>query len=136
MYYYLESSLSTMKKGVRIPTLLSDISRGVKLLGDYAYLKQCGGTRGSLRFFNVLSRHLDMSRVYRATMKYSHRHHYTFTLYTTDGYRVVLKGVSGGYYVEGTRGCHDILKACGFSDRQCNKALHHESFEVRKNIHN
>jgi hypothetical protein len=131
-FFYLDSTNYSKRQGIRIPTLKKDLIRGVKNLSEIAYSKHWGSTRGSLRFFNILTKHIDVTKIHRAIMKYSHKHHYTLFLHSVEGYRIVLKGVSGGYSGEGTRGCHDVLTACGFNAEQCKKAFTKETFEVRK----
>lgn len=123
-------------KGTRKITLKRDMDRGVKYLNEQAYHKLCGGTRASLSFFEYVSTLIDVKNVYRATLKQSKRHWVTLRLYTTDGYVINFKGCNGGYMGEGTRGTHDILKACGFNERQCKKAFTDEEFTVikRKNL--
>lgn len=131
-YYSLDDSYSKRRKGVRVLTLKADLQRGVKRLPEYAYSKQWGSTSGSLRFFNVLMKYIDVTKVNRAKLKHSLPHHFTMELYHPEGFTIVLKGVSGGYFGEGSRGCHDVLLACGFNQVQANKAFSHEQFEVRK----
>jgi hypothetical protein len=131
-YYYLDERGRLKYKGVRIVTLRRDLNRGVKFLNEKAYHISYGATRSSIRFFAYLSSQIDVTNVYRAKLTLSQRHWFTLRLWTTDGYLIMLKGVSGGYFGEGTRGCYDILKACGFNERQCWKAFKEEQFEVRK----
>lgn len=133
-FFYLDSSNWVNTEGVKTVTLRNDLNRGVKLLTEWSYVECTGITRNSLRFFNVLRKSIDMSKIVRAELTFNQRQWYTLWLYHADGYRIMLKGVSGGYYGEGTRGCHDILKACGFSDAQCDKAFKHETFKVMKKV--
>ncbi|ALA48002.1 hypothetical protein SUNDANCE_186 [Brevibacillus phage Sundance] len=133
-YFYLDSSHWEQTQGIKTMTLRNDLNRGVKILTEWSYTDGWGSTRNSLRFFNVLRKNIDMNKVYCAKLTYTTLHHYTLSLYHADGYRIILKGVSGGYHGEGTRGCHDVLKACGFNETQCNKAFEYETFKVMKRI--
>lgn len=131
-FYLNDDSKRIQFRGVRKITLLRDLYRGVKFLNEQAYHTGWGSTRASLRFFKYLQKHINVTKAYRAKLTLSQKHWYTLKVWTLDGYVMQFKGVSGGYTGEGTRGCYDILKACGFSERQCQQAFREEQFEVRK----
>jgi hypothetical protein len=132
-FFYLNESLYK-PKGIKTVTLKKDVERGVKTLSEWSYADDWGATRTSLRFFNALKKYIDVTKVFKAEMLYSIKTHYTLRLYTINGHTLIFKGVSSGYIGDGTRGCYDILKACGFSEPQCQKAFSLESFKVYKKI--
>lgn len=131
-YFYLDDSGANPVGNVNMKLLQHDIQRGVKRLPEYAYTRNWGSTRGSMQFMNALRRLINVENAKRAVLTYSHEHHFVLTIYTTDGYTLVFKGVSGGYTGEGTRGCYDILKVCGFREEQCQKVWKSETFTVFK----
>lgn len=133
-FYYLDSPLTNPAHHVNWRLLKEDIARGVTRLPEYVYVPGWGSTTASLRFLNALRRFLDVTKAHRAVLTYSSRHHFTLSVYLKDGPELVFKGVSGGYFGEGTRGCHDILRACGFNDKQCKKPFTLETFTVMKRI--
>lgn len=132
--YSIDSEHNNRRNGIKTITLKQDISRGVKHLSEWSYAENWGSTRGSLRFINELRKHIDLSAVHTAKLTYSQGKQFTLWLYTREGFTVHLKGVSGGFFGEGTRGCHDVLKVCGFTQAQCDKAFKHESFTVKKSL--
>lgn len=133
-FFYLNENISSHKGyGLRLKTLGRDIERGVRRLSEWAYNPNWGSTRSSMRFLNALiDAGIDIQNAYRAELRHNQKDWYTLFVYTIDGYTLMFKGVSGGYYGEGTRGCYDILKACGFNEKQCQKVWHNESFKVVK----
>lgn len=131
-FFSLDSQLANPVGHVNWALLKADIARGVVRLPEYAYVASWGSTLGSLRFLNALMRFFDVTTAHRAKLSYDPRHHYTLSVFLKNGPELVFKGVSGGYYGEGPRGCYDILKACGFSERQCQKVWTNETFLVYK----
>jgi hypothetical protein len=132
-FFYLNDGQSNPVSHVKSRLLISDIQRGVKRLSESAFLDQWGSTRASMRFMNALRRTIDVTAT-RAQLKYSQLNHYTLVVYTRSGFELVFKGVSGGYHGEGTRGCYDILKLCGFSETQCQKVWSQQTFTVIKSL--
>lgn len=127
MIYKLENwTYGRTTKFIKRNTLKSDIERGVKFLSERSYSNVCGSTRSSALFCLQLKKHIDFSLVYRVDLKHNNRHWYTVQLYTKNGYVIQLKGFSFGYYGEGSRGCHAILKECGFNKEQINRIFKHE----------
>lgn len=103
-FYLNEGSYSTIIGNVRLKALQEDIARGVKRLSEDAYCKNYGSTRGSLQFLTALNRYINLTAV-RAELRYSQRKHFTLVVKTVNGYELFFKGVSGGYFGEGSRGC-------------------------------
>ncbi len=135
-YFYLTESYSYPKGHVQVRVLANDIQTGVKRLAEYAYCSAYGVTRTSMRFMNALIHLLGQEAIQgvKAELAYSQKHHFTLTVHTISGFELVFKGVSGGYYGEGTRGCYDILKVCGFNEKQCQRAFEKETFTASRRI--
>lgn len=140
-YYYYSPNIFTearIRSVVNVNALMQDLQRGVTTLSEEAYCRGWGSTQTSLAFAVALIKVLEQAKgqdgvtARRADMTLSDKHHYTLRVTTFSGYDIVFKGVSGGYYGEGTRGAHDILKLFGFNEKQCNRAFEHEQFDVRK----
>lgn len=102
-------------------TLKKDIERGVKFLSEFGYSDKWGGTKTSALFFQQVAKYISLDSVYRADFIFNNKNWYTLRLFTKDGYTIQLKGMSFGYWGEGSRGSLAVLKACGFSDKQINK---------------
>lgn len=136
-YFYLNDHFISNTKYIKIKTrtLKKDIERGVKFLSEWSYCEKWGATPSSLRFLNALKKHINVKSAIKAELVYSQKKHWTLYIYTNEGYTLLFKGVSGGYYGQGTRGCYDILKACGFNERQCQKTWKNGTFKVLKNMH-
>jgi hypothetical protein len=103
-----------VKKG----TLQKDIARGVKFLNEAAYSNIVGATKSSLLFYLEVKKCIDLSQVYRVELENSTRHWYSLKLYTRDGYTVLFKGLSFGFYGEGSRGTVAVLNDLGFGRKQ------------------
>jgi hypothetical protein len=131
-FYYLNDSHANPVGHVKGRQLALDIQRGVKRLPEYAFVDGWGSTQGSMRFMNALRKFVNVELAYRAELRYTQRDHFTLVVWTRDGFELVFKGVSGGYHGEGTRGCYDILKVCGFNEAQCQKVWANETFTVIK----
>jgi hypothetical protein len=115
-----------VRKAVHKKILKRDIERGVKFLSDIAYSPAGGSTRGSTLFLLELKKHIDLGKVYRADLTYVNgRKHYTVKLFTTDGYTIMLKGISFGYFGEGSRGSYAVLKECGFNEKNFGHIFKH-----------
>lgn len=132
-YYYLYSFSSTSREGIKLKTLKKDLERGVKHINSQAYMtfNTSGITRYDIKFLEQLEKLLFLNGK-SAEMIYQ-KNSYKLTVKTHEGYTIVFYGVSGGFYGEGTRGCHDVLKAFGFNEAQCNKPFKHENFKVIRN---
>jgi hypothetical protein len=131
-FYYLGDQHASPVGHVKGRQLAFDIQRGVKRLPEYAYIDSWGSTQSSMRFMNALRNVINVDLANRAELRYSQRDHFTLMVWTKDGFELVFKGVSGGYHGEGTRGCYDILKVCGFNEAQCQKVWTNETFTVIK----
>lgn len=134
-YYYINSHVYTpnrIRSLVNLSALADDIERGVTLLTEDAYTQHYGVTQTSLAFALAVKRYTGEQVAKRAVMTYSQKHYYTLRLETFNGFTFVFKGVAGGYYGEGSRGAHDILKLFGFDNRQCSVVFEKEKFELRK----
>ena len=139
-YYYSENTFTParIRSMVNIPLLIEDLKRGVTTLSEDAYCKGWGSTQTSIAFATVLMGVLgslsgkEGVTAKHAKMTLTKKHHYTLKIETFSGYTLVFKGVSGGYYGEGSRGAHDVLKLFGFDARQCSRVFERENFELRK----
>ena len=131
-FFYLTGSnvLDYAKRTINVRALKDDIARGVKNLSEDAYCSGYGSTRSSLSFFLVLSKLMNIQPS-SARMTYKN-YNYRLEVLTVDGYRLIFKGVSAGYYGEGSRGTHDILLALKFSKEQRAKVWKENEFLVRK----
>lgn len=136
-YYYLDYYSNTQYwNGFKTKTLQADVQRGVTTLSETAYTDGYGSTRGSLCYLLVLFKLFGKQLTgTKAQMTVDKRHNYRFRVETAEGFTLVFEGVSAGYYGEGTRGCHDILKALGFSQKQCNYPFQKETFTCSRRIH-
>lgn len=105
--------------------LKKDIQRGVRFINEQAYSKIWGGTRSSALFLLELRKYIDFRKVYRVDCKHNQKHHYTVKLFTTDGYIIMLKGFSFGYWGEGSRGSQAALTLCGFKPNQIKRLFDH-----------
>jgi hypothetical protein len=105
--------------------LKRDIMRGVRFINEQAYSKITGCTKSSALFLLELRKHIDFGKVYRVDCKHSQKHHFTVKLFTTDGYVIMLKGLSFGYWGEGSRGSQAALEACGFKPNQIKRLFDH-----------
>lgn len=133
-YFYLEDSYAQpLPNNVKMKELVQDVKRGVKRLSEDAYCPYWGSTTSSLRFFIALRQGIDV-RAKKAELRYSQKNHFTLFVETFSGYTLMFKGCSGGYYGEGSRGCYDILKACGFSEEQCQRVFEKETFTVTRRV--
>lgn len=130
-YYYLGNRRN--RQGIKLVTFLRDLKRGVKHINSQAYMVEnySGITQFDMKFLDIASRYLWLNGK-RAVMTFSPRQWWTLTVYTHNGYTFIFKGVSAGYYGEGTRGAHDVLKMFGFNAAQCEKAFKHETFTVNR----
>jgi hypothetical protein len=118
--------------GVIKRTILKrDLQRGVKFINEQAYSNAWGSTRSSALFCMELRKHMDLSLVYRVDMTQTDKHHYTVKLYTKDGYTIMLKGFSFGYWGEGSRGSMAALVECGFTPQQIDRIFTHGLTRVR-----
>lgn len=136
-YYYMTDYSfppNKVRSLVNLQALSRDIQRGVSTLSEHSYCASYGVTQTSIAFALAVRQALGQQnyQARRAEMTYSQQHHYTLRIETFSGYTIVFKGVSGGYYGEGSRGAHDILKAFGFDARQCGKVFERANFELRK----
>lgn len=136
-YFYLHDSVRLNPTGyVKIKSIVSDVERGVKRLSEDAYCPSHGVTQTSLRFMTALVGlfGIEPLRAKTAELRYSKKHHFTLVVETVLGFTIVFKGVSGGYYGEGSRGCYDLLKAFGYSDKQCEQVFHKETFRLQRSL--
>ena len=119
---------------VNMNLLQSDVMRGVKHLNEEAYCRLYGSTNGSLFFIGALINLFgrDWLTATRAELTYNQNRSPELRVYTRTGYCLLFKGVSGGFYGEGPRGCHDILKLCGFNKEQCERPFKKETFTASK----
>lgn len=126
-YYYLQFG---RPQGVNLASLQRDINRGVRQLTESAYTISYGSTRGSLNFCLAIIQLFgyDKAKALKAQLTFSETHHFKLRVYMVTGHEVVFEGVSGGYWGEGTRGCHDILKVFGFNKKQCSYPFKKETF--------
>lgn len=136
-YYYMsEYSFppNRIRSFVNLQALAKDLQRGVTTLSEEAYCSSYGVTQTSIAFALAVRQALgpEHFQAKRAEMLYSRQRHYTLRIETFSGFIITFKGVSSGYYGEGSRGAHDILKAFGFDARQCNRVFERENFELRK----
>jgi hypothetical protein len=111
----------------------ADAKRGVRRLSDEAYCRHYGSTRDSLIFLLIVSSEMSCEAV-RAELTHSAKQHFTLKVHLKTGYTLVFKGVAGGYFGEGSRGCYDILKFCGFNEKQCQKVWTNETFTCSRRI--
>lgn len=105
------------RKGlVRLTRMLQKVKAGDVIL-DAAFDPYANGvTSYSLKIWNHIKKHIDVTKFTKAEMTFvDGREWYTLTLTHLNGFKVKLKGVSSGYHGEGTRGCYQVLKDCGFS---------------------
>lgn len=131
-FFYLTSSYANPTGHVKVRLLHQDLARGVKRLSEEAYCPNWGSTSTSLRFMNTLLSIFGDLNVVRAELRYSKAKHFTLVLKTMYEQELIFKGVSGGYYGEGSRGCYDILKACGFSEKQIERVWTSEQFVITR----
>lgn len=120
------------KKGfIKKTVLRKDIDRGVKFLSERAYSNISGSTRSSALFCLELKKYIDFSLVYRVDMVNTDRHWYSVRLFTRDGFEILLKGFSFGYWGEGSRGTLAVLRECGFSQEQIQRIFTHGLTKLR-----
>lgn len=105
--------------------LKRDIQRGVRFINEQAYSKIAGCTKSSALFLLELRKYIDFGKVYRVDFKHNQKHHYTVKLFTTDGFVIMLKGFSFGYWGEGSRGSQAALIECGFKREQIKRLFDH-----------
>lgn len=131
-FFYLEdSTIQNFTRTVNARAIFNDVQRGVRRLNEEAYCQSYGVTRSSLAFAIIVNQMVGITAK-RAELTYTPQKHYTLKVFTRSGFEVVFKGVSGGYFGEGARGCYDILKFCGFSEEQCQRVWENENFTVSK----
>lgn len=130
-YYYLEG---VKPVGAHVSELKRDIDRGVKTLKDSAYMISYGATTSSLSFLLVLSNLVGRQNLVASKAELVHKLAMDWRLHVTltSGHTLIFTGVSGGYFGEGTRGCHDILKFFGFSQKQCTYPFEKQKFTCIK----
>lgn len=105
--------------------LKRDIERGVRFINEQAYSKIWGSTKSSALFLLELRKHIDFSQVYRVDFKHNQKHWFTVKLFTRDGFVIMLKGFSFGYWGEGSRGSQAMLIECGFKPEQIKRLFDH-----------
>jgi hypothetical protein len=128
--YGITTKLSEWKYGrttgmIHKQLLKRDIKRGVRFINEQAYSKISGCTKSSALFLLELRKHIDFGKVYRVDFKYNQKHHYTVKLFTTDGFVIMLKGFSFGYWGEGSRASQAVLVECGFKPNQIKRLFDH-----------
>lgn len=136
-YYYLNSHLASPVGQVKTKTIMNDLNRGVTRLTEDAYCKNYGASITSIRFMIALMNiigHNGMQGV-RAELKTANNRS-TLTVKTSSNLTIVFLGVSGGYFGEGSKSCHDILKAFGFNEKQSNKPFERDNFLVTRKVTN
>lgn len=128
--------MKNYKKGISTLTLKKDIKRGVKHINEESYNKYHGITTFSVNFIQYVLNECNVGNVSKVEFTKSYKNHYTVKFYTDLGYTIVGKGLSFGYFGEGSRASREILHQLGFSDRQCNKVFKKsdKSFKVLKRI--
>lgn len=131
-FFSLTSSFANPTGHVKVRLIHQDLARGVKRLSEEAYCPNWGSTSTSLRFMNALLSIFGNLNVVRAELRYSEAKHFTLVLKTIYDQEIIFKGVSGGYYGEGSRGGYDILKACGFSPKQLERIWTNEKFVITR----
>jgi hypothetical protein len=100
---------------VRLAKRLKNLSKGDVIL-DTAFNKYANGvTSYSLCIWEVIKKHVDISLIHKAEMTFTQKDWYTLTLSHKDGYTFKLRGMSSGYYGEGSRATEKVLLDCGFS---------------------
>jgi hypothetical protein len=128
--YGITTNLSAWAYGrttgvIKKQILKRDIMRGVRFINEQAYSEAWGSTKSSALFLLELRKHIDFGKVYRVDCKHSQKHWFTVKLFTIDGYVIMLKGFSFGYYGEGSRGSQAALEACGFKPNQIKRLFDH-----------
>lgn len=136
-YYYLTENAynpARVRSMVNLRSLQADIERGVTHLSDHSYCSGYGSTIASLGFAMALKQYFGTQFIAtNAELTFSNKNHYRLRVDLITGHTILFTGVSGGYYGEGSRGTHDILKLAGFSKKQSENAFAHDNFRVRKN---
>lgn len=107
--------------------LKRDIERGVRCINEQSYSKVWGSTKSSALFLLELRKHVDFSKVYRVDFKHNQKHWFTVKLFTKDGFIIMLKGFSFGYWGEGSRGSQAALVECGFKPSQIKRLFDHSN---------
>ena len=102
---------------IKTKTLKNDIRRGVKHLSEHSYSNLYGATRSSLEFIREAFKH-DIGEALKVDFKHTKKKWYTVTISTSKGYTVQVKGLSFGYYGEGSRGSKEVLEMLGFNEKQ------------------
>lgn len=134
-FYYLDGiNTSYISNEVDLSRIDSDVQRGVKRLSESAYCKLYGSTQSSLKFALALKDYLPLDKAVEAEMTTDKRGIFQLLVTLDTGHQIEFEGVSGGYFGEGTRGSHDILKLCGFSTDQLTIPFSNKTFRVSKTV--
>lgn len=116
----------------RLAKRLQKLEKGDRII-DKAFQPYANGvTKYSLRVWDEIKKHVDITGFTVAKMEYSVKDHYTFTLTHKDGYKFVFNGVSAGYHGEGSRGTEKILKEIGFAKPERVFDLNNETFTFKR----